>query len=94
MKLTNQQQKVYDYIRDHRGCTSHDITRDTFVQKPCARISELRDAGVEFEDLGKKKYPGTQPFTKYGIKTHLTERKQVVKIVDGRAIRTFEEVAV
>ena len=67
---------------------------ETGIQCPSGRISELRDAGVEFEELGKVKYPGAQPFTKYGIKKRLTKRVQEVNVVDGVAVETFKEVAI
>lgn len=74
MKLTPQEKKVYDYIKAHPGATTHSITRDTFVQKPCARITDLRAKGVEIASVGQVKYPGTRAFVKYAIKTGLTRK--------------------
>ena len=67
IKMTTQEQKVYNYIRSNRGATSHDITRDTFVQKPCARITDLRAKGVKITSVGQKKYPGSRAFEMYAI---------------------------
>lgn len=67
MKLSTQEQKVYDYIRKNRGATSHDITRDTFVQKPCARLADMRAKGVKITSIGQKKYPGSRAFEMYAI---------------------------
>lgn len=92
MKLTPQERKVYEYIRDHRGCTTHDITRDTFIQKPCARIADLRAKGVRIESIGQKKYEGSRAFEMYAIGSPLTKRVQRVAIVDGVAVVTYDEV--
>lgn len=94
MKLSNQQQKIYDYIRNHRGCTSHDITVDTFIQKPCARISELRALGVKITSIGHKKYPNSKAFEMYAIDEPLTKTVSRVQIIDGRAVEIKEMVNV
>lgn len=86
MKLTPQERKVYNYIKANPGCTTHDITRDTFVQKPCARISDLKTKGVEIENVGQVKYPGTRAFEKYAIHSPVTKEVERYEIVDGVAI--------
>jgi len=88
MKLTDQQQKVYDYIKANPGCTTHDITRDTFIQKPCARISDLREKGVMVEIIGEVKYPGTKAFKKYSVtegpnKAPEPSKQMEIKIING-----------
>jgi hypothetical protein len=68
MKLTNQQQKVYDYILDHPGATTHDIQFGTWISCPSARITEMRQLGVQIISVGQKKYGnGTHPFEMYAI---------------------------
>lgn len=94
MNLTPQERKVYEYIRDHRGCTTHDITRDTFVQKPCARISDLRAKGVGIETIGQVKYPGTRAFERYALSKPLTKRVQRVDTSSGVARVWYEEIAI
>jgi hypothetical protein len=37
MKLTKQEQKVFNYIRDHRGCTTRDIQREMYVVEDIRR---------------------------------------------------------
>ena len=46
MKLAKQEQKVFNYIRDKRGCTTRDIQRDLLIECPSARITGLRSKGV------------------------------------------------
>lgn len=72
MKYTPQEMKVYTYIKDHPGATTHDITRDTFVQKPCARITDLRAKGAKIVSIGQKKYPGSRAFECYAVEEPLT----------------------
>jgi len=86
MTLTPQELKVYRYILAHPGATSHDITRDTFVQKPCARISDLRAKGVDIKSIGQKKYPGTRAFERYAIGEPMMHTVSRVEVVDGVAI--------
>jgi len=66
--MTKQQAKVYTYILEHPGATTHDISRDTFIQCPSARLTELRRDGVPIMSVGKKKYPGAKEFNMYAIK--------------------------
>lgn len=73
MRLTPQEQKVLDYIRNNRGCTTHDITAYTFVQKPCARITDLRKKGIKIISIGQQKYPGTRAFEKYALGEPVTK---------------------
>lgn len=43
MKLTEQQhEKVQNFIRDHRGCTTSDIQRKTRIQCPSGRMVKMR----------------------------------------------------
>lgn len=68
MKLSRQEQKVYDYILAHPGCTTHDITVNTFIQKPCARIVGLERKGVEVKRVGEVRYAADiRPFKKLEI---------------------------
>ena len=85
MKLTRQEQKVYDYILAHRGCTTHDIQRDLFIGCPSARITGLRTKGVDVQSIGQKKYPHSRPFEMYAIGRPLTKMVSQVEIVDGVA---------
>lgn len=73
-KLTKQEKKVYDYIRDHAGCTTHDITVNTYIQKPCARITQMKQKGVEIENVGEIRYGDSRPFKKYALKNQLTKQ--------------------
>lgn len=61
-KLTKQERKVYDYIKAHRGCTTRDIQRDTFIECPWARFTGLRQKGVIVKSIGTLKYEGSRPF--------------------------------
>jgi len=67
MNFTKQQQKVYDYIKKHPGCTTFDIRRDTFVSCPTGRMSEMRGLGIVFLEVGDVSYPGSKPFKKYAL---------------------------
>lgn len=70
MTLTKQEQKVYDYILNHAGCTTRDIIHDTFITCPSGRITEMRKKGVPIISVGKKRYGGgTMPFEMYAIDT-------------------------
>lgn len=86
MKLTPQEQKVFNYIRAHPGCTTRDIQRDLWIECPSARITGLRNKGVPVREVGTVKYPGARPFTKYAIgpmKRTVTK----VMVVGDRAVR-------
>jgi hypothetical protein len=65
--LTPQERKVYDYLLEHPGATTHSITVDTFIQKPCARIVGLKRKGINVISIGQKKYSGAKPFEMYAI---------------------------
>jgi hypothetical protein len=67
MNLTKQQQKVFTYIENHRGCTTKDIMLDTGITCPSARITELRAARANIISVGKKHYAGSKPFEMYAI---------------------------
>jgi hypothetical protein len=71
--LTEQEQKVYDYILRNRGCTTRDIIRDTFVTCPSGRITEMRRKGVPIVSIGQRKYSGARAFECYAIE----ERKPI-----------------
>ena len=75
-KLTPQENKVYRYIEDNTGCTTHDIQTDLFIQCPSARISKIRQKGYPLISIGQKKYPDARPFEMYAI----DEPKQEVLI--------------
>jgi hypothetical protein len=94
MKLTRQEQKVYDYILAHRGCTTHHIQRDLFIECPSARITGLRTKGVDVQSIGQKKYPHSRPFEMYAIGRPLTKMVSQVEIVDGVARERWVELPV
>lgn len=94
MHLSNQEKVVYEYIKNHPGCTTHDITINIFVQKPCARIVGLESKGVKVTRNGQVKYPGTRPFERLYIDTPLFKKVSHVEIVDGRAVESFVTVLV
>ncbi len=71
--MTKQQRKVYEYIRDHAGCTTKEIMMSTGIQCPSGRISELRRDGVDIISVGQVKYEGSKAFEKYQIGTPLTK---------------------
>ena len=75
LKLSKQEQKVYDFIRDNPGCTTHDITIHTFVQKPCARVVGLESKGIVIERRGEVKYGDSRPFKKLYLAKPLTKQK-------------------
>jgi helix-turn-helix protein len=66
-KLTKQEQRVYNYIVAHRGATTKDIERDLGITCPSARITYLRDKGVNIKSIGQKKYEGSRAFECYAI---------------------------
>jgi hypothetical protein len=66
-RLTKQEQKVYSFIKAHRGCTTRDIIHNTFITCPSARITEMRKKGVRIIEIGTVRYGDTQPFVKYAI---------------------------
>jgi hypothetical protein len=80
MKLTKQEQKVYNFIRDHRGATTKDIERELGITCPSARITYLRDKGVNIKSIGQKKYPGTRAFEMYAIEDAEPPYKTVYKL--------------
>lgn len=85
MKLTKQEQKVYNYIRDHLGCTTKDIQRDLGIECPSARITYMRQKGVDIRSIGQKKFPGSRPFEMYAIdgSTRAPKKQQVEFLSDG-----------
>ena len=89
--LTRQQQKVYDYIASHKGCTTHDITRDTFIQVPSARITEMRAAGVPIISIGTKRYGNeTKAFECYAIEGAPEPKHEIVGLWYERSPWTGE----
>ena len=66
-QLTKQERKVFEYIRTHRGCTTRDIIRDTYVTCPSGRITEMRSKGVPIVSIGQKRYAGAKAFEMYAI---------------------------
>jgi hypothetical protein len=77
MKLSNQQLKVYNYIPNHPGATTHDIQFATWVSCPSARITEMRQLGVKIVSVGKKKYGGAKAFEMYAIAAQKPEQLTV-----------------
>lgn len=67
MKLAKQEQKVFHYIRDKRGCTTRDIQRDLLIECPSARITGCATKGWRSGRIGQKKYPGSRPFVMYAV---------------------------
>jgi hypothetical protein len=71
--LTKQELKVFNYIRDNRGCTTRDIINDTYVTCVSGRITEIRKkyrlAGLPepIISIGHRKYTGARPFEMYAI---------------------------
>lgn len=94
MKLTPQETKVYNFIRDNPGATTHDITIATYIQKPCARIVGLQHKGIEVVIVGEKKYPGSRPFKQYAIGKPLMRTKTIVEVIDNIAYKREVEVQV
>jgi len=92
--MTPQESKVYYYIKANPGCTTHDITRDTFIQKPCARIVGLEGKGVVVTRRGTVKYEGTKAFARLYIDCPLTKKEQVIEIRDGVAHRSYKTVEI
>jgi hypothetical protein len=84
--MTKQQEKVYRYILNNRGCTTHDIMRDTFIQCPSGRISELRNQGVKIQSVGHKKYEGSKAIEMYTIEQPLTKTIEQVEVVGNVAV--------
>jgi hypothetical protein len=87
MKLTKQEQKVHNYIRDHRGCTTRDIQRDTFISCPSGRITEMREKGVQIFSIGQRKYEGSRAFECYAIGEEIHKPKQVVEQLANGSVR-------
>lgn len=94
MKLTPQELNVYRYILYHYGCTTHDITRDTFVQCPSGRITDLRKKGVDIRIIGQLKYPGSKAFMRYAIGEPLTRTISKVELVGGVAVERRVQVPI
>lgn len=69
-KLTKQERKVYDYLLSHRGATTRDIIRDTYVTCPSGRITEMRSKGVPIVSIGQRRYAGARAFECYAIAEH------------------------
>jgi hypothetical protein len=89
-KLTKQQQKVCNYIRDYRGCTTKDIQANPLqgglgIECPSGRIAELRKLGL-IEKIGSKKYPGARPFARYAI-VGIKKPQQVVETLPSGSVR-------
>jgi hypothetical protein len=79
-QLTKQERKVYDYILRHRGATTRDIIRDTYVTCPSGRITEMRSKGVPIISIGQKRYAGARAFECYAI-----ERPKPVEVPKAAA---------
>ena len=92
--MTKQQEKVYRYILEHRGCTTKDIMLGTGIQCPSGRISELRNQGVQIISIGHRKFDGSKAFEMYAIDEPLTKQVQHIEIVNGVAILSYKTVPV
>lgn len=91
-KLTKQEKKVYDYILNHRGCTTHDIQRDSFIECPSARITAMRQKGIKIVSIGKKRYPDSRPFEMYAIEGEEPQKKPVYRYDAMRDVMVLTEV--
>lgn len=73
MKLSRQEQKVWDFIEKHPRCTKNDIYDALKISCSSARITEInkkyRKAGLEKPIVWKeqKKFAGARPFSLYEI---------------------------
>ena len=47
--MMNQQQRIYDYMREHGGITTLDAMYDLGVTRLSGRIFDLRKSGVEID---------------------------------------------
>ena len=92
--MTKQQEKVYRYILANEGCTTKDIMRDTGIQCPSGRISELREQGVEITSIGHRKYEGTKAFELYAIDAPLTKTITRHRVENGVAVAYTEQVVI
>ena len=92
--MTKQQEKVYRYILENRGCTTHDIMANTFIQCPSGRISELRQQGVKILSIGHKKYLGSKAFEMYAIEEPLTKKVSHFEIINNVAVERIEVVPI
>lgn len=90
MKLSNQQQQVYDYLRENPGCTVRAMHEHIFpgVDKVSARLSELKNKGVQIKKLGRNQYNEMQ----YAIEKLLTKREQSVVIKNGVTYISYKEI--
>lgn len=89
--LSKQERVVYEYIKNHPGCTTHDITRDTFVQKPCARIVGIEKKGVVVKREGQIKYEGSRPFERLWITETLKKTVFKPHFLDNGTVRMVKE---
>jgi hypothetical protein len=73
MNLTNQEQKLFDYIASHRGCTTREIQHYTWISYPSARITEINKKARRenmpepIVSIGHKKFAGARQFEIYAI---------------------------
>lgn len=93
MTLTKQEQKVFRYIRDHRGCTTKDIQRELGIECPSARITYMRQKGVQITSIGQKKYPGARPFEMYAIDGAEKPKRQEVEFLPDGSVRVSYQPA-
>jgi hypothetical protein len=73
----------------HRGTTTSDIQRDTGIECPSARITEMRGDGVKIISIGKKKYPGSKAFEMYALEEQPKPRQVVEQLTDGSVRVTY-----
>lgn len=86
MKLTGQEKQVYEYLLAHPGATVREMRVGCFpsVQKPCMRMSYLKNKGVEIEDMGRNKHREKM----YRIRTVLpAAKKRVIEFLPNGSVR-------
>lgn len=96
MKLNPQQQKIYDYLRDHGEATIVQLRNALFIAKPDMRISEINHAyreehGTDLIVTVKKKENGEHV---KGLAGRLTKKVQRVEVRDNVAHVYYETVNV
>jgi hypothetical protein len=85
MNLSNQCQRVYDYIKAHPGCTTLDIINETAVTYPSHRIAELRRAGIPIVVIGDKRVAGAGPFKRLALRQASLDTLPIPGLLPGAA---------
>ena len=96
MKLNPQQKAVYDYLVSHGEATIVELRNALFIAKPCMRISEINrlSKAETGEDLIVTKYKKPNGEHVKGLTRRLTKQVSHISFIDGRAVETFETVAI